>query len=75
MSDEQVVSEHAPLREGWNRAKPEVIPRPTAWPPALALAVTLLAWGLITSPVVLAIGVMLFAVSLGGWIQEIRHES
>jgi hypothetical protein len=70
------VSEKPPEpREGWNRPKPDVIPRPTAWPPALALAVTLLAWGLITSPVVLAVGVILFAVSLVGWIQEIRHES
>jgi hypothetical protein len=61
-------------RPGWNKPKPDLIPRPTAWPAALALGVTLLAWGLITSPVVLGVGVALFAVSLAGWIGEIRHE-
>ena len=61
-------------REGWNVPKPDVIPRPTAWPPALALAITLTAWGLVTSPVVLGVGVALLAVSLAGWIAEIRHE-
>ncbi|HEY3821414.1 MAG TPA: hypothetical protein VGL81_29810 [Polyangiaceae bacterium] len=61
-------------REGWNKPRPERIPRSTAWPAALALGVTLLAWGLITSPVVLAVGGALFAVALGGWIAEIRHE-
>jgi hypothetical protein len=40
----------------------------------MALGVTLLAWGIITSPVVLGVGVALFAVSLAGWIGEIRHE-
>jgi hypothetical protein len=62
-------------RAGWNRPKPEVIPRSTAWPPGLALGITLLAWGLITSPVVLGVGLLLFVVSLAGWIGEIRHES
>jgi hypothetical protein len=32
------------------------------------------AWGLITSPVVLAVGAALFVASLSGWIGEIRHE-
>jgi hypothetical protein len=61
-------------REGYARPKPDVIPRPTPWPAGLALAITFVAWGLVTSPVVLGVGVVLFAVSLGGWIGEIRHE-
>lgn len=61
-------------RAGWNKPKPDVIPRPTAWPAAMALGITLLAWGLITSPVILGVGVALFAASLAGWIGEIRHE-
>ncbi len=63
-----------PSKAGWTRARPERIPRPTVWPPAMALAITFVAWGLVTSPVVLAIGGALFAVSLGGWIGDIRHE-
>lgn len=61
-------------REGYARPKPEAIPRATPWPAGLALAITFLAWGLVTSPIVLAVGVALFAVSLAGWIGEIRHE-
>jgi hypothetical protein len=61
-------------RKGWNKPKPDRVPRSTAWPAAMALGVTLLAWGLITSPVVLGVGVALLAISLSGWIGEIRHE-
>ena len=61
-------------RAGWNEPKPDRIPPATAWPAAMALGVTLLAWGLITSSVVLGVGGALFAVSLAGWIGEIRRE-
>ena len=61
-------------RPGWSKPRPEVIPRPTAWPPAMALGIMFFAWGLVTSPVVLGVGAALFVVSLGGWIGEIRHE-
>jgi hypothetical protein len=54
--------------------KPAVIPRPTTWPSALALAVALVGWGLLTSPILLGIGATLFTVALGGWIGDIRHE-
>jgi hypothetical protein len=61
-------------RPGWSTPKPAVIPRPTAWPPALALAVALVGWGLLVSRVLLGIGLVLFTVALGGWIGDIRHE-
>jgi hypothetical protein len=61
-------------RAGYSRPKPERIPRSTAWPAAMALGITLLAWGLITSPIVLGVGLVLFASALAGWIGEIRHE-
>jgi uncharacterized membrane protein len=61
-------------RVGWNLPKPEYIPRPTAWPPAMALGITFFAWGLVTSPIVVAIGLVLLVISLAGWIGEIRHE-
>jgi hypothetical protein len=40
----------------------------------MALGIMLFAWGLITSPVLLAAGLTLAALSLAGWIGEIRHE-
>jgi hypothetical protein len=62
------------VRPGWSKPKPDLIPRPTVWPSALALAVALLGWGLLTSVVLLAIAVILSVVALGGWIGDLRHE-
>ena len=39
----------------------------------LALGATLIDWGLITSFIVLIIGLITFAVSLAGWIGDLRH--
>ncbi len=61
-------------REGWNVPQPEKLPRPTWWPAALSLGVTMLLWGIVTSPVVTIAGLVVFAVSLIGWIGEICHE-
>ncbi|HWH70418.1 MAG TPA: hypothetical protein VNT26_13610 [Candidatus Sulfotelmatobacter sp.] len=49
-------------------------PAPTIWPAALALGATFLAWGLISSLIISLIGLALFAIALGKWIGEIRHE-
>jgi hypothetical protein len=62
------------LRPGWSRAKPDSIPAPTAWPAALALGTMFFAWGIIASPIILVVGLVLFAFALAGWIGEIRHE-
>ena len=62
------------LRPGWSRPKPEHVPHPTYWPAVLALGVTFLAWGLITSYVISAVGLVLFGLALGGWIWEMRHD-
>lgn len=59
---------------GWSRPKPEVLAESTWWPAALALGATFIAWGLVTSLIVMGIGLVLFAVSLAGWIGDIRHE-
>ena len=61
------------LRAGWSRPKPEHVPHPTYWPAVLALGVTCLVWGLVTSYVISAVGLLLFAVALSGWIWELRH--
>ena len=70
------MSEHAEkkVRPGWSVPRPAIIPAPTPWPPALALGIALFGWGLIASPVVLVIGLVTFAVALGGWIGDMRHE-
>jgi hypothetical protein len=63
------------MQPGYNAPKPALIPEPTPWPSALALAITLFGWGLITSPVLIGIGVALFTVALAGWIGDLRHEA
>jgi hypothetical protein len=40
----------------------------------MALGITVFAWGFVTSPILLGVGFVVFALSLGGWIGEIRHE-
>jgi hypothetical protein len=59
---------------GWNTPRPETLPLPTWWPAATALGTTLAAWGLISSVLVLGIGMLVFLVALAGWIGDIRHE-
>lgn len=59
---------------GWTPLPVEHLPAPTFWPAAFALATTFLFWGLITSWVVLATGLVIFVGSLAGWIHDLRHE-
>jgi hypothetical protein len=75
MSDMPLKTEgehQAPLT--WNPARPDKIPEPTVWPATVALAVTLLLWGVASSLIISAIGLVLFVVGLGCWIGNIRHE-
>ena len=61
------------LRPGWNRAQPEHVPGPTYWPIVMALGITVIGWGIITTYILSAIGMILFAIALAGWIGELRH--
>lgn len=60
--------------DGWGKPRPYVIPRGTYWPAMMAFGITFLLWGFVTSIVVFGAGFVLFAVSLAGWIGEMRHE-
>lgn len=73
MQETESHQPHTP--EGWSRPRPEVLARPTWWPAALAFGSTLFVWGLVTSLIIVGIGIVVFGWSLGGWIQEIRHEN
>jgi hypothetical protein len=70
------TSKPAPLElpPGWNVPQPEKLPEPSVWPATLALGITFLLWGLVTTLIITAVGVTLFAVALAGWIRDIRHE-
>jgi hypothetical protein len=47
------------------------MPRSTAWPIVLALGISLLGAGLVTSVALLAVGGVLFVVGLGGWMEQL----
>jgi hypothetical protein len=47
------------------------MPRSTTWPIVLALGITLLGAGLVTSLVLSVVGAVLFVFSLGGWIGQL----
>jgi len=74
MPQEHISSRETHLPPGWTAPKPEVLAAPTWWPALLALGATFVAWGLVTSFLVLILGLLTFAVSLAGWIKDIRHE-
>jgi hypothetical protein len=61
-------------RVQWNEPRPETLPRPTYWPVALAFAITITAFGILTSLVLSVLGIALFIVAITMWIGEIRHE-
>jgi hypothetical protein len=51
----------------------EHLPAPSIWPATVGAAVALMAFGVATSLVLSALGVVLLAYGLFGWIQELRH--
>ncbi len=74
MAQENQSSYQAAPGPDWSAARPDVVSEPTVWPAATGLGVTLCLWGLASSFIITGVGVCLFALSLGGWIQDIRHE-
>ncbi len=56
------------------KAKPEVLPKPTYWPFFLALGLMFLGWGLLTTWYFSVAGLIIFIISLIGWINILRHE-
>jgi hypothetical protein len=58
----------------WESLPSERLPRPTYFPAGLAMGTTFIFWGLITSLIILLVGIGLFVAALAGWITEIRHE-
>lgn len=60
--------------QGWHQLRPERLPRPNFFPAGLAMGTTFMFWGLITSWVIIVVGIALFTASLAGWIYEILRE-
>jgi hypothetical protein len=67
--DKEIVPENS-----WEKAKPEILPKPTYWPFFLAMGLAFIFWGLLTTWVILVTGAIIFVISLIGWINILRHE-
>jgi hypothetical protein len=64
-----------PATERWQPVEHIHLPSPTYWPAVLALGITFLAWGIVTSFLIAGVGLLLFVVALGGWIGDLLHEN
>jgi hypothetical protein len=67
--DKEIVPENT-----WEKAKPEILPKPTYWPFFLAMGLAFIFWGLLTTWVILVTGAIIFVISLIGWINILRYE-
>lgn len=56
-------------------ADPQDLPEPTYWPFLMALGITLGMWWIVSSWILGGIGVVLFFISLYGWINELRAKN
>lgn len=61
-------------KPNWTALPNEHLPHPTYFPAGMAMGVAFFFWGLITSCVILAVGICLFIAALAGWITDLRHE-
>lgn len=75
MSEEDLKnSNHINIQNERVKAKPEVLPKPTYWPFFLAMGITFLGWGLLTTWLISLAGFIVLVISLIGWINILRHE-
>lgn len=73
---EEPGEHHEPeaLRRGWSRPAPDVVPEPTYWPIVMGFGITFITWGLVTTYFISIVGLVLFGISLAGWIGDLLHE-
>jgi Cytochrome c oxidase subunit IV len=50
------------------------LPSPSIWPFALGAGVSMVAFGVLVSPLFCLVGAALFVLALAGWVQELRRE-
>jgi len=55
-------------------ARPVHLPEPTYWPFFLAIGITFIGWGLISTWLITVGGVIVLIISLIGWINILRHD-
>ena len=74
MSNHNEIDKSIVPEKDLEKARPEILPKPTYWPFFLAMGLAFIFWGLLTTLVVLTAGGLIFITALIGWINQIRHE-
>lgn len=59
--------------DGWSSPLPEKLPPPTYAPVFVALGITFLLFGVVSSYIFSAAGAILIAASMAKWIGELMH--
>ena len=73
MASEERSQPHDGETPGWSTPLPEKTPPSTYAPAFLALGITFLLFGVLSSYVFSAAGVALMAVSISKWVGELLH--
>jgi len=73
MTPEEGAQSRADEKTEWSTPLPEKNPPPTYAPAFLALGITFLLFGLVSSYVYSAAGLILMAVSISKWVGELLH--
>jgi hypothetical protein len=59
---------------GWHEPRPAELPAPSFWPAVLAAGACFALWGVLTSPWLIAFGLVGVVTAAAGWIRELRDE-
>jgi hypothetical protein len=71
---DEIRSTKLPEEYPLSPAEPGKMPDATLWPIAAALGSFFLFWGMIASPIISLIGVIILGFSIAGWIQDMNYE-
>ena len=74
MNESERQNNGAPSSEGWSKPHGIHIPEPTYMPVVMAIGIICMLWGIVTTYLITLVGVVLFVISIWGWIGELRHE-
>jgi hypothetical protein len=62
------------IYEEWVKPMPEETPPPTFWPISLAMSIIFILWGIISTWVISVVGLILFSISIRGWVKDLLNE-
>ena len=68
------IKQEKPITQEYVKAKPQDLPNPTYMPFLLAFSLLLLGWGLLSTWIIFAAGLIGVCISIYGWIKELLHE-